>query len=388
MSQIILDHVSKRYGDGTEAVLDVSLTVADGEFFVLVGPSGCGKSTLLSMIAGLEEITSGEIRVDGRVVNDVDPKDRNMAMVFQSYAVYPHMTVGENLAFPLRLARRPAAEIERRVRRVAQTLRLEEQLQRRPGQLSGGQRQRVAIGRAMVREPRAFLMDEPLSNLDAQLRAEMRTEIARLQKQLGATMVYVTHDQTEAMTLGDRVAVLSGGVVQQVGTPRELYDEPANLFVAGFIGSPPMNLLPIIVEGGRVRLPMGDFELPAEWRERMGAGRRELVAGIRPEGFRLALSSAGASAGAIVFPAVVDVVEWVGSELLVYFDMASNREKLALATARDDEMCVATESRSLLAARLAPTDMVHEGTEIMVEMNLTRVHLFDAAEGGRLTRKY
>ena len=243
MAEIDLVDVTKRFPDGTTAVDDVTFTIQDGEFFILVGPSGCGKSTLLNMIVGLEEITEGELKVDGKVVNDVDPKDRNMAMVFQSYALYPHMTVRENISFPLRLAKMDEAEIAERVDEAARILQLSELLDRKPANLSGGQRQRVAMGRAIVREPAAFLMDEPLSNLDAKLRVQTRTQIARLQNRLKTTTVYVTHDQTEAMTLGDRIALMRRGVVQQLGTPRELYEQPANLFVAGFIGSPAMNFL-------------------------------------------------------------------------------------------------------------------------------------------------
>ncbi|HVL37668.1 MAG TPA: ATP-binding cassette domain-containing protein, partial [Burkholderiales bacterium] len=242
MAEIALAGITKRFADGTVAVQNADFTIADGEFFILVGPSGCGKSTLLNMIAGLEAPTAGEIRVAGRRVNEVDPKDRNMAMVFQSYAIYPHMSVRENLAFPLKLARLAKEEIDVRVARAAQALELEALLDRRPATLSGGQRQRVAMGRALVREPAAFLLDEPLSNLDARLRAQTRAEIARLQRRLRTTTVYVTHDQTEAMTLGDRIAVLRAGRVQQVGTPRELYERPGNVFVATFIGEPPMNV--------------------------------------------------------------------------------------------------------------------------------------------------
>ncbi|UCH29899.1 MAG: ATP-binding cassette domain-containing protein, partial [Myxococcales bacterium] len=258
MAEIVLDSVRKRFPVGTVALRDASFTIHEGELFIIVGPSGCGKSTLLNMIAGLDTVSEGEIRVDGKVVNDVDPKDRNMAMVFQSYAIYPHMTVRENMVFPLKLAKLPKDEITRRVEEAAAILQLTELLERKPQALSGGQRQRVAMGRAIVREPAAFLMDEPLSNLDAKLRVQMRTEIARIQHRLGITMVYVTHDQTEAMTLGDRVAVLRDGEVQQIGTPRELYEQPRNVFVAGFIGSPAMGLLPAEFDGERIILPMAE----------------------------------------------------------------------------------------------------------------------------------
>lgn len=262
MAEIVLDRVTKSYPNGATAVKDLSLTIADGEFIILVGPSGCGKSTTLNMIAGLEDITSGELRIDGERVNEKAPKDRDIAMVFQSYALYPHMTVRQNIAFPLTLAKMKKDEIARKVDEAAKILDLTELLDRKPAQLSGGQRQQVAMGRAIVRNPKAFLMDEPLSNLDAKLRVQMRSEIARLQDRLGTTTVYVTHDQTEAMTLGDRVVVMLAGVAQQVGTPDELYRYPANLFVAGFIGSPAMNFLPATITDVGLRLPFGEVTLP------------------------------------------------------------------------------------------------------------------------------
>src|SRR6186997_2328457 len=262
MATIEMKNIVKKYGDGFPAVNDVSIDVADGEFVILVGPSGCGKSTLLRMIVGLEDITEGEMVIGGKKVNDLAPRDRNLSMVFQNYALYPHLSVYENIAFPLRLAKASDAEVDKKVREAAKTLELEEHLERKPGNLSGGQRQRVAMGRAIVRQADAFLFDEPLSNLDAKLRGQMRTEISRMQRRLGTTTVYVTHDQTEAMTLGDRVAVLRRGVLQQVGSPRELYEQPVNIFVAGFIGSPPMNFLPGRVEGSTLHLPIGDVPLP------------------------------------------------------------------------------------------------------------------------------
>src|SRR5204862_2161656 len=257
MAQIKLEHITKRYPDGFEAVKDFNLDIADGEFMILVGPSGCGKSTALRMIAGLEDITDGELRIGDEVVNQRAPKDRDIAMVFQNYALYPHMTVRENMGFALKLAKTPQNEIDSKVGEAAKILDLEQHLDRKPANLSGGQRQRVAMGRAIVRDPKAFLMDEPLSNLDAKLRVQMRTEVARIQSNLGTTTVYVTHDQTEAMTLGDRVAVMRAGVLQQVGAPAELYADPANLFVAGFIGSPSMNFMPATIEGDTVKLPIG-----------------------------------------------------------------------------------------------------------------------------------
>src|SRR5918996_3097038 len=307
MAEIALDRVSKRFPDGTVAVKHADFAIADGELFILVGPSGCGKSTLLNMIAGIESVTAGDIRIDGKVVNDVDPKNRNIAMVFQTYALYPHMTVRENLAFPLKLARVPKNEIAARVERAAAILELSDLLERKPARLSGGQRQRVAMGRAIVRKPAAFLLDEPLSNLDARLRVQTRTEIARLQRNLGTTTVYVTHDQTEAMTLGQRVAVLRKGEVQQIGTPRELYTEPRNLFVAGFIGSPPMNFLPGDIRNGRLVLPMAEVPLRKHL-QRDGP----VIAGIRPEQFEDATL---VDAKSSVFEVKVDVLEWLGADL-------------------------------------------------------------------------
>ncbi len=263
MAEIQLENVTKRFPDGYEAVRDMNLEIKDGEFMILVGPSGCGKSTALRMIAGLEDITDGELKIGGDVVNDLEPKDRDIAMVFQNYALYPHMTVRENMGFALKLRHVDSEEIDKKVEESARILDLEPHLDRKPSQLSGGQRQRVAMGRAIVRDPAAFLMDEPLSNLDAKLRVQMRTEVARLQQQLGTTMIYVTHDQTEAMTLGDRVAVMRSGVVQQVGSPMQLYHEPVNLFVAGFIGSPAMNFMPATVEGARSASRLASRRLPA-----------------------------------------------------------------------------------------------------------------------------
>src|ERR1700761_2835786 len=262
MAEIALEHITKRYGDGYEAVQDLNLDVADGEFMILVGPSGCGKSTALRMIAGLEDITDGELKIGGQVVNDRTPKDRDIAMVFQNYALYPHMTVRDNMGFALKLAGTPKAEIDQKVNEAARVLDLEQHLERKPANLSGGQRQRVAMGRAIVRNPSAFLMDEPLSNLDAKLRVQMRAEISRIQQRFETTTIYVTHDQTEALTLGDRIAVMRAGVLQQVGAPGELYNDPKNLFVAGFIGSPSMNFLAGELEGDSLKLPIGTIQLP------------------------------------------------------------------------------------------------------------------------------
>src|SRR3984885_8476166 len=285
MAEIVLDRVTKSYPDGALAGQEFSLTIAEGEFIILVGPSGCGKSTTLNMIAGLEDISSGELRIGGERVNEKTPKDRDIAMVFQSYALYPHMTVRQNIAFPLTLAKMKKADIAQKVEETARILDLADVLDRKPSQLSGGQRQRVAMGRAIVRHPRAFLMDEPLSNLDAKLRVQMRGEIARLQKRLGATTVYVTHDQTEAMTLGDRVVVMHGGVAQQVGTPEELSERPANLFVAGFIGSPAMNFFPATLTPNELTLPFGEVMLTPEVQEAIAAHPKpeNVIVGVRPE---------------------------------------------------------------------------------------------------------
>ena len=266
MAQIAFDKVTKRYPDGFEAVKAIDLDIGDGEFMILVGPSGCGKSTALRMIAGLEDITSGDLIIGGERVNDLAPRDRDIAMVFQNYALYPHMTVRDNMGFALKLAKTDKATIEQKVGDAAKILDLEQHLERKPANLSGGQRQRVAMGRAIVRDPKAFLMDEPLSNLDAKLRVQMRTEVARIQRTLGTTMVYVTHDQTEAMTLGDRVAVMRAGIIQQVDTPANLYENPQNLFVAGFIGSPSMNFLQGQLQGDTIKLPFGEMPLPVKLR--------------------------------------------------------------------------------------------------------------------------
>src|ERR1044071_1578034 len=318
MAAIQMKNIVKRYSDGFPAVNDVSLDIADGEFVILVGPSGCGKSTLLRMIVGLEDITSGDMIIGGSRVNTKAPRDRNLAMVFQNYALYPHLTVFENIAFPLRLRKAPDDEVRKRVTEAADLLQLTEHLERKPAHLSGGQRQRVAMGRAIVRKADAFLFDEPLSNLDAKLRGQMRTEIARLQKQLGTTTVYVTHDQTEAMTLGDRIAVLRRGVLQQVGSARQLYEEPANLFVAGFIGSPPMNFLPGRIKGGQIETPFG--AVPASDERLRKVGDHELVIlGLRPEHFEdAALVPADKKAHGKAFSAEVDVTEWLGHELYAY----------------------------------------------------------------------
>jgi multiple sugar transport system ATP-binding protein len=319
MAKIVFDGVTKQYPDGYEAVKDMDLEVEDGEFMILVGPSGCGKSTALRMVAGLEDITGGEVRIGDDVVNQKAPKDRDIAMVFQNYALYPHMTVRENMGFSLQLHGVSKDEIDKQVEEAARVLDLEQHLDRRPANLSGGQRQRVAMGRAIVRDPSAYLMDEPLSNLDAKLRVQMRTEVARIQQRTDTTTIYVTHDQTEAMTLGDRVAVMRAGVLQQVDTPMELYNRPRNLFVAGFIGSPAMNFMPATIEGDTVKLPMVDVRLPDELREQLGRGGegvRNLIAGIRPESFEDAsLLGDDARGRGATFKKKIDLIESLGYEL-------------------------------------------------------------------------
>lgn len=375
MTEIVLDHVGKRFDDGTVAVSDVSFEIGDGEFFILVGPSGCGKSTLLGMIVGLTAPTEGEIRVDGERVNEIDARDRNMAMVFQSYALYPHMTVRENLAFPLRIAGLDRAAIENRVQRAAAILEIETLLDRRPASLSGGQRQRAAMGRAIVREPAAFLLDEPLSNLDARLRVQMRTEIARLQKRLGTTTIYVTHDQAEALTLGDRVAVLRDGLVQQVGTPRELYESPANLFVAGFIGAPAMNFLPARAANGRLVLPMLETPLPSTLIETPIAHERPLIAGIRPEHLEEVPTETAA------FRARVDVAEWMGAEMYLHFSIDADGFSSQVpdgAMKRDADGCVP------MVARVDAASGAAEDVEIGLGLDPDHVLLFDAVSGERL----
>ncbi|QXC60020.1 sn-glycerol-3-phosphate ABC transporter ATP-binding protein UgpC [Aquihabitans sp. G128] len=389
MAEIQLDKVTKKYPDGTTAVHEADFTIGDGEFFILVGPSGCGKSTLLNMIVGLQDISEGELKVDGKVVNDLDPKDRNMAMVFQSYAIYPHMTVRENMEFPLKIKKMDKAEIKRRVEEASAVLELDDLLDRKPANLSGGQRQRVAMGRAIVRDnTAAFLMDEPLSNLDAKLRVQMRTAISKLQQRLGTTTIYVTHDQTEALTLGDRVAVMRKGFVQQVGTPRELYNEPDNLFVAGFIGSPAMNLLPAHMEGDHLHLPMTDFAVTDDMKQRLrGRHSDRLVAGIRPEHFEDAsLVSDDANLHGVTFTAKIDVIEWMGSELYAYFtvDPGEGREELQEYAEDLGTVEFANDGGSQVVARLDANSKAAEGEELKLWLDIDRVHLFDAKDGQNL----
>jgi multiple sugar transport system ATP-binding protein len=377
-----MKNIVKKYGDGFPAVSDVSIDVADGEFMILVGPSGCGKSTLLRMIVGLEDITSGDMMIGDRRVNDLAPRDRHLAMVFQNYALYPHLTVYENIAFPLRLAKAPADEVDEKVRAASKTLDLDEHLDRKPGNLSGGQRQRVAMGRAIVREADAFLFDEPLSNLDAKLRGQMRTEISRLQRRLGITTVYVTHDQTEAMTLGDRVAVLKRGILQQLATPRELYENPGNLFVAGFIGSPPMNFMPATVEGTSAKLPFGAVQITPEKAEK-AAGRGLLIAGIRPEYFEDASVKTDRAPGS-TFRAQVDVVEWLGNETYAYIPFEAPPE--VVKQLRQLERDLDGESlHTQLVVSLDGASRIKEGEEAEIWVDGSKMHLFDPATGENLT---
>jgi multiple sugar transport system ATP-binding protein len=391
VAEIILDHITKRFPDGALAVDDFNLDIADGEFVILVGPSGCGKSTTLNMIAGLEDISSGELRIAGQVVNNKSPKDRDIAMVFQSYALYPHMTVRQNMGFALKLAKTPQATINQKVEEAAQILDLTQHLDRKPANLSGGQRQRVAMGRAIVRDPAVFLMDEPLSNLDAKLRVQMRTEVSRIQRRLGTTTVYVTHDQTEAMTLGDRVAVMRTGLLQQVGSPKELYDTPVNLFVAGFIGSPAMNFMSGTLEDGVLRTSLGDFRLPDRLRrevESAGAGR-DVIVGLRPENFEDAsLVQRDNRQHGITFSTGIDVLESMGSDVFVYF--TQGREQGVNATeleelARDSGRADTGASGDTLVARLDAATGIREGQDAELWVDARALHIFDPSSGRNLS---
>jgi multiple sugar transport system ATP-binding protein len=390
MAEIVMEEVTKRFPDGTEAVKHMDLDVGDGEFIILVGPSGCGKSTALRMIAGLEDITDGQVRIGEEVVNEKAPKDRDIAMVFQNYALYPHLTVRDNMAFPLRLAKVPKEEIDRKVEEAARTLDLTQHLDRRPANLSGGQRQRVAMGRAIVRDPKAFLMDEPLSNLDAKLRVQMRTEVSRIQSRLGTTTVYVTHDQTEAMTLGDRVAVMRSGVLQQVGSPGELYEHPVNLFVAGFIGSPAMNFMPGELSGDTVKVPLGELRLPEKVRAAAGRGdgARRVIVGIRPESFEDAsLVGGDARDRGMTFSAKIDVVEQLGAEQYAYFQIehegvqSDELRELAEDAGADE---VPSTGEGQVVARLESASEIKRGTEAELWLDLTKLHFFDPSTGRNL----
>jgi multiple sugar transport system ATP-binding protein len=385
MAEIVLDHISKSYRDGATAVKDLSITIADGEFLILVGPSGCGKTTTLNMIAGLEDISSGELRIGGERVNEKAPKDRDIAMVFQSYALYPHMTVRQNIAFPLTLAKMKKAQIAQKVEETAKILDLTELLDRKPSQLSGGQRQRVAMGRAIVRQPKAFLMDEPLSNLDAKLRVQMRGEIARLQKRLGTTTVYVTHDQTEAMTLGDRVVVMHGGIAQQIGTPDELYEHPANLFVAGFIGSPAMNFFPATLTPIGLKLPFGEVMLTPEVQQAIAQhpSPENVIVGVRPEHLTdAALIDAYQRIRALIFEAKVELVESLGADKFVYFSTAGQ----AAHSAQLDELAGETGApENQFVARVPAESKAASGQSIELAFDATKLAVFDAGSGANLT---
>jgi multiple sugar transport system ATP-binding protein len=387
VAEIVLDHITKRYPDGTEAVKDVNLRIADGELIVLVGPSGCGKSTTLNMIAGLDDISEGKLTFDGEVVNDRSPRDRDVAMVFQSYALYPHMTVRQNMGFALELAKAPKDEIDRKVDHAAQTLDLTPYLDRKPANLSGGQRQRVAMGRAIVRDPKVFLMDEPLSNLDAKLRVQMRTEVARIQKNLGTTMVYVTHDQTEAMTLGDAIAIMRNGVIQQVGSPEELYEQPVNIFVAGFIGSPSMNFLPATMDGDVLRTPIGDITLPADRRAKVTAGATspELVLGIRPEHFEDAELVGDQRPYGATITRPVDVLESLGADKYVYFTVEGATADSAELQELAADVGAAFGGKEQIAARLDVASRAREGQPLELWFDLRRIQVFDLHTGRTVT---
>ncbi|MDQ3721476.1 MAG: sn-glycerol-3-phosphate ABC transporter ATP-binding protein UgpC, partial [Actinomycetota bacterium] len=377
MADIKLQDVTKRYADGTEAVKKMNLEIKDGEFMILVGPSGCGKSTALRMIAGLEDISEGKMLIGDKVVNKLAPRDRDIAMVFQNYALYPHMTVRANMGFALKLAKVPQADIDAKVEEAARILDLSEHLDRKPANLSGGQRQRVAMGRAIVRDPQVFLMDEPLSNLDAKLRVQTRTEVSRLQRRLSTTMVYVTHDQTEAMTLGDRVAVMRSGVLQQVAAPRELYNNPVNIFVAGFIGSPAMNFFSGTISRGKLKLPFAELPVP-EGVSHSG----EVIVGVRPEDFEDArFAPAGHDAG-VQFQAPIEVVESMGSEIYVYFSFEGGEvssDELA-ELARDTGVA----ETGLAVARLNPESEVGHGETAKLWFDGAKLHLFDPHDGSNL----
>ncbi len=389
MAEIVLDRVTKSYPDGAAAVQELSFTIADGEFLILVGPSGCGKTTTLNMIAGLEDISSGELRIGGERVNEKAPKDRDIAMVFQSYALYPHMTVRQNIAFPLTLAKMKKQDIANKVEETARILDLSELLDRKPAQLSGGQRQRVAMGRAIVRHPKAFLMDEPLSNLDAKLRVQMRGEIARLQRRLGTTTVYVTHDQTEAMTLGDRVVVMRGGLAQQIGTPDELYERPANLFVAGFIGSPAMNFFPATSTPTGLRLPFGEVTLTQPVLDGLAQhpAPANVIVGVRPEHLQdAALIDGYQRIKALTFEVQVDMIESLGADKYVYFTTAgcdvhsTQLDELAL-----DSGAEAGGDEHQFVARVPAESRAGKGRPIELAFDTAKLAVFDADSGVNLT---
>ena len=402
MAAITLESLTKVYPDGTRAVTDLDLEVGSGEFVVFVGPSGCGKTTALRMIAGLETISSGQVVLDGQVINDLPPKDRDIAMVFQNYALYPHMNAAKNMGFPLKMRGLAQREIDVRVSEAARVLGLTDTLHKKPRTLSGGQRQRVAMGRAIVRNPQAFLMDEPLSNLDAKLRVEMRAEISRIQRDLGVTTIYVTHDQTEALTMGDRVAVMRNGVLQQVAVPKELYARPRNLFVAEFIGSPAMNLVTADLErsDGRLSVAFGSHRLrldPATLERRPGLSAYEgknVVLGIRPEDIEDA-AVLGESDPERVLSVVCDIREDMGSEVVVRFnvdaDPAATREvveALAVEDVEDEEARLAAERARgagvVFVARLERTTEARERQPLTVQVDVAQLHFFDPGTGARI----
>jgi multiple sugar transport system ATP-binding protein len=398
MAQIVLDQVDKVYAGGVQAVAELSLDIADGEFMVLVGPSGCGKSTALRLIAGLEEITDGTIQIDDQVVNDLPPKDRDIAMVFQNYALYPHMTVEQNLAFGLQQRKTPKDEIRRRVTEVAKMLGLADYLKRKPAALSGGQRQRVAMGRAIVREPKAFLMDEPLSNLDAKLRVNMRASLSQLHDRLNVTTVYVTHDQIEAMTLGDRVCVLRDGVLQQVDTPQNLFNHPVNLFVAGFIGSPAMNFTMARLDrpdspspdAGDATVSFAGYQLPLPAEVisgKPGLERyfgREVILGIRPSDFE---DASLAEPGWARIPVTANVTEELGSEILVMFLIDSppveNKDTAALVADEDEDEAgiPLAEGKTLWTARASARSRISAGSDVELSVDTSNLHFFDPESG-------
>ena len=398
MAEVVLDKVNKQYENGFHAVQDLDLDIAHGEFLVLVGPSGCGKSTALRMVAGLEDISSGTLKIGDRVVNTLSPKDRDIAMVFQSYALYPHMSVADNIAYGLKIRRMDKGEIDRRVKKVADMLELTNLLDRKPKQLSGGQRQRVAMGRAIVREPQVFLMDEPLSNLDAKLRVQMRSEIAQVQHDLDVTTIYVTHDQTEAMTMGDRVAVMKAGILQEVGDPQYLYDQPANIFVAGFIGSPPMNMAlgKVVREDGNglaVRLGSATIRLhPSVEKERPGLAAhvaREVAVGIRSEDMEDARLVRDAPADSRL-KATVSLVEALGAQIVVHFDIDAPKvvtedTRLLDKDAHTDEAPTHAEFQGTrFVAAFAPRSRVRVGDQVEVVVDTERMHFFDPDTGNAI----
>ena len=383
MGEIVVDGVTKEFGGGVVAVDDVSLTIGNGEFMVLVGPSGCGKTTLLRTIGGLEDVSAGRILIDERDVTNVAPAARDLAMVFQNYALYPHMSVRQNLGYALRVRRTPRREIKERVENVARMLKLDDLLDRRPGALSGGQQQRVAMGRAIIREPAAFLMDEPLSNLDAKLRVGMRTSLQQLHSRLGTTTIYVTHDQVEAMTLGQRVAVMRDGRVQQVDVPQTLYEEPANLFVAAFIGSPSMNLAEARVEGDT--LAVGSLRVPLDHERRPRTGDGPVVVGIRPEAFE---DAAFAPAELPQLEVRVDVLEELGSDAFVFFETDAQPVVIeeAVTVGEDDATLLDVGERSLFAARVDPRTAARTGERLRLAVDPSRFHFFAPESGESLLR--